>query len=118
MRHDAGFTLLEVMAAFVIAALATVVVLRAGFTGAVQSRVAGTYEQAVARAQSRLASFGTLTALQAETLSGDDGGGYAWRVVIAPLQTTGTVTLYRIDLTESFGTRAVQLTTERLAVGQ
>jgi hypothetical protein len=39
-------------------------------------------------------------------------------VVIAPLQTTGTVTLYRIDLTESFGTRAVQLTTERLAVGQ
>ena len=110
-----GFTLLEVLAAFVIAALATVVLLHAGATGVAQNAVASRTEQAVARAQSRLASIGVLTLPQREELSGDDGGGYAWRLNIAPLRTSGGLTLYRIILTERFGNRAVTLTTERLA---
>ena len=114
-RKDAGFTLLEVMVAFVIAALATVVLLNAGFTGAAQNGAASRTQEAIARAQSRLASIGVLTALQPEDLSGDDGGGYAWRLNIAPVQRNGGLTLYRIDLTESFGSRVVTLTTKRLA---
>ena len=117
MRRDgeAGFTLLEVLAAFVIAALATVVLLNAGATGSAQNSVAAKTEEAVARAQSRLASLGVLTPLQEETLSGDDGGGYAWRLRVAPLRSEGGLTLYGVTLTESFGNRAVTLTTERLA---
>jgi general secretion pathway protein I len=115
MARDAGFTLLEVLAAFAIAALATVVLLRAGFTGAAENRVAGNYQQAVTRAQSRLASLGVLTPLQAETLSGDDGGGFTWRVQISEVRSIAGLTLYRIDLTEAFGPRVVRLTTERLA---
>jgi general secretion pathway protein I len=110
-----GFTLLEVMAAFVIAALATVVFLQAGFAGAAQNRVAGTYQEATARAQSRLASFGVLTQLQAENLAGDDGGGYSWRVAVTPLRNLASLTLYQITLTEIYGKRSVTLITDRLA---
>ncbi len=114
-RSEAGFTLIEVMAAFVIAALATIVVLRAGIDGVAQNAVAARYQQAIVRAQSRLASLGTLTALQPETLSGADGSGFFWRLRIARLQSSGPITLYAIDLTESFGRREVTLTTERVA---
>ena len=114
-REEAGFTLLEVMVAFFIAALATVVVLQAGFTGAAQSSVASRTQEAVARAQSRLASLGVLTTLQPEDISGDDGGGFAWRLSIAPLRSTGGLTLYGIRLTETFGNREVTLKTKRLA---
>ena len=113
-REQAGFTLLEVMVAFFIAALATVMVLQASFTGAAQSRVASRTQEAVARAQSRLASLGVLTMLQREDLSGDDGGGFAWHLSVAPLQSTGGLTLYGIRLTETFGNRQVTLITKRL----
>jgi prepilin-type N-terminal cleavage/methylation domain-containing protein len=58
MKTDSGFTLIEVMAAMVIAGLAMMVLLQAGFTGAVENLDAGRTEQALSRAQSRLASFG------------------------------------------------------------
>ncbi len=117
-RAEAGFTLIEVMVAFVIAALATVVILQAGFDGTAETALAARYEQAVVRAQSRLASLGRLTPLQPQTLSGDDGGGYAWHLKIARAQTKGRLSLYTIQLTESFGTRQVTLTTAKLAPTQ
>jgi general secretion pathway protein I len=116
-RQDGGFTLLEVMVAFVIAGLATIVLLRAGFSGAQQDRAAAQIEDATARAQSRLASLGVLTPLRTEQLSGDDGGGYRWLVSIRLLQQSGPLALYAITLTERFGGRGVTLRTERLAAG-
>jgi len=110
-----GFTLLEVMAALVIAALATIVLLQAGFTGAAENRAAADYGDALSRAQSRLASFGPLTPIQPEQLAGDDGGGFSWSVDITKLQTAGALSLYGIALTESFGGRHVTLETSRLA---
>jgi general secretion pathway protein I len=111
---DAGFTLLEVMAAFVIASLASIVLYQAGFNGAAETATAGRYQEAVARAQSRLASVGVLTALQPEQLSGDDGGGFHWQLSIAPKESVGTVTLYAVQVTESFGSHQLTLSTERL----
>lgn len=113
-QSQAGFTLLEVLVAFVIAALATLVLYKAGFDGAAESAVAARYQEAVARAQSRLASIGTLTALQPENLSGNDGGGFHWRVSIAALQSGGGQGLYAVRVSESFGTRQVVLATEKL----
>jgi general secretion pathway protein I len=115
MRSSGGFTLIEVMAALVIAALAIVVLLQAGFTGAAENQAALRYDQALSRAQSRLASFGTLTPIQAETLSGDDGGGYQWQVKITKLSGNAELGLYAIDLSETFGSHVVALKTERLA---
>ncbi len=116
-RSQSGFTLLEVMVAFTIAALATAVLLRAGITGAGQDAEAARYQDAVARAQSRLASIGTLTPLHPETLSGDDGGGYHWTLAISLADTRPSLDLYNVTVTESFGPRHVSLSTQRLASG-
>jgi general secretion pathway protein I len=116
-KSDAGFTLLEVMAAFIIASLASIVLYQAGFNGAAETATAARYQEAIVRAQSRLTSVGVLTSLQAEQLSGDDGGGFHWQLIIAPEQAEGRVTLYLVQVTESFGNRHVTLTTERLGQG-
>ncbi|MGE4481404.1 type IV pilus modification PilV family protein [Acidocella sp.] len=112
--NQLGFTLLEVLVAFVIAALATLVLYKAGFNGAAQSVTAARYQEAVARAQSRLASIGRLTTLKPESLSGEDGGGFHWRLEIAALRSGGGFGLYAVRVSESFGERQVTLTTELL----
>jgi general secretion pathway protein I len=116
MRHagEAGFTLLEVMVAFIIAALACIVLYRAGFSGAAEAVTAARYQEAVVRAQSHLAAIGPLMQLQSEDLSGDDGGGFHWQIHIAAGPGAGTLTLYDVQVTERFGTRAVTLATKRL----
>jgi len=112
---QAGFTLLEVMVAFVIAALASIILYQAGFGGAAQSTTAARYQEAVVRAQSRLASIGTLTALRPAQASGDDGGGFKWRLDIAAESSNGQgLTLYDVQVTEGFGNRSVTLATKRL----
>jgi general secretion pathway protein I len=113
-QRDAGFTLLEVMVAFVIASLASIVLYQAGFNGAAETATAARYQEAVVRAQSRLTSIGALTALRPAQLSGDDGGGFHWRLTIAPEKSNGTLTLYSVQVIESFGNRQVTLATERL----
>lgn len=112
---EAGFTLLEVMVAFVIAALASLVLYQAGFNGASESAAAARYQEAVVRAQSRLASIGVLTVMRPEQLSGDDGGGFRWELDIGAEQSDGTgLTLYDVRVTERFGDRQVTLATKRL----
>jgi general secretion pathway protein I len=119
-RRDAmaGFTLLEVMAAFVIAAFGSILLYQAGFEGTAGAVAAARLQEAVVRAQSRLASVGVLTALQPGQLSGDDGGGYHWRLSIMPDQSNGTLSLYQVQVTEQYGNRQVTLATERLGTGQ
>jgi general secretion pathway protein I len=112
---EAGFTLLEVMAAFIIAALASAVLYHAGFNGVTENITAARYQEALVRAQSRLASIGTLTPVQPARLSGDDGGGYSWRLDITPAAVSGPLTLYNVRVTERFGRREVSLATEVLA---
>jgi general secretion pathway protein I len=112
---EAGFTLIEVMVALLIAGLAMLVLLRAGFTGAASTKTAVAYEEALERAESRLASVGPLTPVQAGQFSGDDGGGFTWRLAITKLQTEGQLALYDVTVTEIFGGRRVILQTERLA---
>jgi general secretion pathway protein I len=113
-NREAGFTLLEVMAAFVIASLATIVLYQAGFSGTMETSTAARYQEAVVRAQSRLASIGVLTPLQPAQFSGDDGGGYHWQLKITQEKSNGTAALYAVQVVESFGSRQVVLATEML----
>ena len=128
-QRERGFTLLEVLVAFIIAAMALAVLYRGAIGGTVSARVAGQYEEAVSRARSRLAAIGTGTALVAGEQSGDDGGGFAFHTRITPTQSAtppagpikpGTLlpVLYAISVDITWGTAAdarhVQLDTQRL----
>lgn len=122
-RDNGGFLLLEVLVAFVIAALALAVLFQGAVGGLRATDLAGRYEQAVARARSHLAAMGGLASrLVPGVQSGDDGSGFRWEVQVTPLAVlalpgppAGQVLLDRVSVTESWGEhRAVRLVTARL----
>jgi general secretion pathway protein I len=125
-----GFTLLEVVVALAIAGLALVVMFRAGGGGLFAVDTAGRAEEAVERAQSHLAAVGQDVALLQGEWAGDDGGGYHWRLRIAPLASWpipgpnnapgSAATLYHVEVAVSWAgrdhNRAVVLQTRRIGV--
>ena len=80
MIRELGFTLLEVLIAFVIAALA----LGGMFQGATASlssvRVSGQYQEALSRARSHLEATGIGSRLMPGEQRGEDGHGFRWLV--------------------------------------
>lgn len=130
-RRDRGFTLLEVLVAFIIAALALGELFSVAASDLRSVQVAGRYEEALSRARSHIAAIGLDGRLVAGELQGDDGGGYHWAVRItqtaaaAPAEGAGIAAvqapraaLYLVAATVSWqdGERArvVRLTTERV----
>lgn len=128
---ESGFTLLEALVAFVIAALALGVLFHGLIGGLRTTAIAGSYEQAVARARSRLAAIGgRASPLVPGVRTGDDGSGFTWRTQIMPTGTAALpatqpglpapqLVLYRVSVTVSWhgdgGLRQVQLVTARAA---
>ena len=123
-----GFTLIEVLVAFLIAAAAAGAVLRAASGALAASRAAGRYDEAVARAESRLASLSAAPLADSDR-EGDEGDGFHWRVQVATAGAApitgrvgtlpaGTARLYRVSVTVSWrdggARRAVQLDSARL----
>lgn len=84
-RPAAGFTLLEVVIAVAIAGLALVGLFQAGSTGLFAVDSAAQAEEALQRAQSHLAAVGRDAALVEGDQSGDDGGGFRWRLIVVPM---------------------------------
>jgi general secretion pathway protein I len=134
-----GFTLLEVLVAFVIAALAMGVLLSMAGSSLRAVEVAGRYQEAISRARSHLVAIGAGGAtLIPEVQQGDDGGGFRWALQVAEvamgavpkaspaasLTSTQAVrpALYRITVSESWAdgehTRTVRLQTERVGAAQ
>ncbi len=120
---ERGFTLVEVLIAFVIAAAAAGAVVRAATGAVASSRAAGRYDEAVARAESHLASL-SVAPLADSDRQGDEGNGFHWHVRVAAAGTAqlagradaipaGTATLWRITVTLSWrdgsARRAVRL---------
>lgn len=85
-REARGFTLLEVLVALAIAALALVALFSAGSSGLFATDAATRAEEALERAQSHLAAVGRDAALLPADASGDDGGGYRWHLTVRPLE--------------------------------
>jgi general secretion pathway protein I len=122
MPREAGFTLIEVLVAFIIAALFLALLANAGIEGLRASHVSGQYQEALARAQSRLAA--AVEASQVSDRQGDDGDGFHWRVRTVPLAhivtASGPATLLAVSVAISWGPsrgRSVQLNTEQVAGG-
>src|ERR1041384_4374012 len=122
-----GFTLLEVVVALAIASLALVGLFRAGSGGLFAADTAARVDEAVERAQSHLAAFGRTGAGAPGELAGDDGGGFSWRVRVAPIATAPVMvqgqpaaarSLYSVQVSVSWRTagrtRSVVLETRRL----
>jgi general secretion pathway protein I len=80
-----GFTLLEVLIAFVIAALALGALTQSGLGSLRSLQAASRYEEALARARSRLAVALHGAPLVAGDQQGEDGSVYRWRVLVTPL---------------------------------
>jgi general secretion pathway protein I len=133
---EAGFTLLEVVIAFAIAALALGVLYQGALVGLRSAAIAGRTEEAVSRARSHLAALGHGTPLAPGDQEGDDGGGYRWHTRITTLATARAragetldgeeairrpVTLYAVNVAITWRQdgreRQVELDSRRLAVG-
>jgi general secretion pathway protein I len=130
-ERDQGFTLIEVLVAFIIAIAALAVLARAGLDGVRSTTVAARYQEALTRAQSHLAAVGD--ALQPSDRQGDEGDGFHWHVRIAPvasevLAATGApkagpsprLSLMAVSVAISWGEgsrRTVELDSERVADG-
>jgi general secretion pathway protein I len=127
MRDARGFTLLEVLIAFVIAALALGVMFQAAVGALRASHTAAQYDEAVARARSHLAMATNGGALMPGDWNGDDGGGYHWRLHVAPIASTTAhaaagssvpLVLYSVSVTVSWPdgdqSREVRLVSEQI----
>jgi prepilin-type N-terminal cleavage/methylation domain-containing protein len=82
-----GFTLLEVIVALIIAGMAAMALFEATANGLHATQTAARYDQAIVRAKSRLAAATQGTKLAPGDWRGDDGGGFRWRLRVAPLAT-------------------------------
>ncbi len=134
-RRDGGFTLLEALIAFVIAALALGVLFEAAGSALRLTEASVRLDGAVSRAQSHLDAAAVLLGSEGERVEeGEDGTRYHWRVRIVPVRrgnvsrasggsdppVTNAVRLYRIEVSEGWTEhgrdRAFRLTGTRLFV--
>ena len=104
-----GMTLIEVLVAFVILALAMGVILQIFSGGMRNARLAEGYSRAVFLAESRLAAVGLEQGLTVGEVSGQVNPDLRWRVNISPLDDGGAsrqlampIQLYQVRVTVSW----------------
>ena len=100
-----GFTLLEVMVALVIAAFSLSLMYNAVSSSLTGVHIAGRYAEALSRARSHLAAIGQDPAVVIGHHDGDDGGGFAWHLVVEPIpgeRSAGGMTVYGCAVTISW----------------
>lgn len=129
--NTAGFTLLEVLIAFIITGLAIAALLQAVGSGLALSHAAARYQEAVSRARSLLDISMHGTALAPADTQGDGGGGFHWHLRVTPAastthqppalagRTATVVTLYAVSVTITWrdgrSTREVRLNSAQVA---
>lgn len=108
-RARGGFTLLEVLIAFAILAVALGALMQAFSQGLRSVRLAEDYATAAMLAQSKMAEVGTLIPLEDGEHAGTFENGLAWRVVLAAFAGdpadagTETTRLYEVSVSVARG---------------
>ena len=117
-----GFTLIEVLVAFAIAALSLATLMRIFGTGLESARISEAQSRATMVAESRLAAIGVERPLVVGESAGETEDGYRWRVVASPLADDAAAPVIRYEVTvvvawgpEGERERDVALHTLRLA---
>lgn len=105
--RECGLTLLEVLIAFAIAALALGVMFNGALGGLRATHVAADYQVATALARSHLAALGNGTGMTAREQEGDEGDGFHYRIKITP---AATARLARSELETAQGTPPMMAT--------
>jgi general secretion pathway protein I len=121
---EAGFTLVEVIAAFAILALSFSVLMSAMSDGLRRSGGAAIEAEAGSLVQSLLARAGTETPLKAEETTGQTDGGLRWRLTMTPsgeAEAASPVAAFRVTAEvfwrDGFRHRSLALSTLRLGPG-
>jgi len=123
--RESGYTLIEVLVAFMILALALTVLLRIFSGGLRNVSVSSDYATATLIAESRLAATGIDDALRPGEISGTEGERFTWTVSVQDYQpwpgyrsAAKGVDAYRVTVTVEWphgdNTRRVGLSTVRL----
>lgn len=119
-RHGRGFTLIEVLVALVIFALAFGVLGQIIQTGLGQARTAAATSEATLLARSLLAEVGPERPLAAGVVEGEARRGYRWRIEMQPTDAGSQdgLVAYRVRVSVAWGpvegARSVELNTLRL----
>jgi general secretion pathway protein I len=132
-NSDAGFTLLEVIVAFAISALAVGILYEGASGGLMATGSAAKMVEAISLAKSHLAAIGHGDAIAQQDSSGVDGDGFDWHLHIRPIASREmnlsdsdrandthetSAVLYDVTVTESWTegghTRQVSIGTHRL----
>lgn len=127
--RNSGYTLIEVLVAFMILALALTVLLRIFSSGLRNVSVSSEYAHAVLVAESQLASTGITSVLQPGETRGDDGGDFTWTRVVTTYtpfpddyQNVARVPAYHVTVTVEWphagSMRQVKLSSIRLGAPQ
>lgn len=90
MQRHKGFSLLEILVAFSIMAIALTVLLRIFGTGVNNSVISEEYTIAVQIAESLMARTGVEAALEPGESQGTEGDKYDWLVIVTPAAPTPT----------------------------
>ena len=118
-----GFTLIEVLVAFAIAALSLAVLLQVFSTGLRNAATSKDYAQATMHAESLLARIGVEEVLSPGVRRGTFADGYRWTLAVTPFQAdvaTALAQAFDVVVTVGWGEeggagRSVSLRTLRLA---
>ena len=133
ISRTAGFTLIEVLVAFVIAALALAVFYEGAIGALTNAHVAGLYEEALSLAKSHMAELTARNAARPVSADGTDGKLFRYQVKVTALASqtlprtlleeannrpARVATLFGVEVTESWGKprheRSVHLLTEAI----
>ncbi len=132
MKQDCrGFSLLEVLVAFIVLSLSLGVLMRIFSGGLGNIGEAEHYSRAVAIAESRLAAMGVESPLTEGESSGEEGNGYKWQTSVRPFEPAAgpleggalPVSLYQVEVSVKWGDvamnpRTLRLVTLRTSSGQ